>query len=427
MSQPLRGLAAVALLLVLGLVSPGCNREPGPSPDQARPATTQAPPATGEANAQAAAANDLGLRLYPQLQRDAKTPNVFLSPLSIHLALAMTYNGAAGKTAEAMAKTLGLAGKSLAEVSAAAKSLLAQLAGDKGAKLLLADSLWCDPRVTFLPAFLEVNKANYAAEVRNTDFRDAQKAADLINGWTKDKTQGKIPQIVEARDLTQAALVLVNALYFKGTWDKPFEKGQTQPGPFHLAGGKTKTLPMMQRWGKMEYRETESYQAVRLPYQGATTRMIVFLPKPGKTPAEVLGTLTAKAWPALMAEQWKGDGHLALPRFKADYAHSLAPALTALGMGVAFDQSQADFSKMADLKTAGGAIWISDVLHKCVLEVNEEGTVGAAATAVPMEMKTAAAPAEKQFEMVVDRPFVLAIEQIGTGSLLFVGAIGEPG
>ncbi|MHB0938119.1 MAG: serpin family protein [Armatimonadota bacterium] len=374
------------------------------------------------------AMNDLGFRLFAKL--NTGNENVFISPASIELALAMTYNGAGGATKTAMAKALGIGELTEEELNNGNNGLLALMKNpDPKVELAIANSLWGRQGITFKPDFLQRVGKSYQAKLTTLDFLQPQ-AADTINDWVSDNTRGKIPTLVSPPMLRDAYLVLINAIYFKGAWTTPFDKEQTQDGPFTLPDGTKKTLPMMRQTGDFAYQENDAFQAVSLPYGSGDVVMDIFLPRPvvrsedfrrSLTAAkeDFRKSLTAANWSAWQKAFRKREGTIVLPRFKAKYETALKNPLTALGMGHAFSD-QADFSGMIE----GERAQITDAIHKTVLEVNEEGTVAAGVTGVIVGVT--AMPADPPFRMIVDRPFFLAIRHVPTGTVLFMGMINNP-
>jgi serine protease inhibitor len=361
------------------------------------------------------AQNDLGLRLFDSLVQEQPDNSVLISPTSIGLALALVYNGAAGETERQMAATLALKGIALQEVNQAAARLMAELQNvPGGVQLALANSLWLRHSAGLHPAFVERAQAAYQAELRNVDFGRAAAVAAQINEWTAGQTRQKIRNLVSEQALDPATLfVLVNALYFKGAWTTPFDPTRTRPALFRAATGERQETPRMGRSGEFDYLETAAFQAVSLPYSDGRFRMLVSLPRPGTSPGRLPQLLQAHGWPNRLRLR-KSDGFLALPRFKIEYGAELSSHLATLGMGAAFSRN-ADFSAMT-----AEQVWIQMVQHKTFLEVNEEGSEAAAATAVSI---VAAAMFSDRFEMIVDRPFFCAIQDNNTGALLFVGQI----
>jgi serine protease inhibitor len=365
-----------------------------------------------------AANTKFGFKLFSEIVKTDSNTNVFVSPSSVTMALAMTYNGANGSTQEAIAQTLELQGLSLQEINssnAALKTLLEN--PDSGVQLAIANSLWANQDATFNPDFLQRNREFYQAKVTNLDFKDAS-APNIINNWVKENTNGKIDKIVQELSPDQV-LFLINAIYFKGNWTDKFDKNKTKEYPFFAASGQQKPHPMMSQNGDYKYLETENFQAVSLPY-GKDGRMsfYVFLPRKNSNLTAFYPTLNAENWDKWMAQFSKRQGSIRLPRFKMDYEVTLNDALKALGMGEAFS-NKADFSGM------GKNFAISEVKHKTFVEVNEEGTEAAAATSVEMKFTSAFEPTIKPFEMIVDRPFFACIRDNQTGSILFMGSIVE--
>ena len=367
------------------------------------------------------AINDLGFRLFAEMSRADGDKNIFISPASIELALAMTYNGAGGTTKTAMAKAMGLGALTLDDVNKGNAQLLSLLKSpDPKVELAIANSLWGRQGLTFKQDFLRRVGTSYQAKLTTLNFAKPQ-AADTINTWVSDNTRGKIPTLVDPPMLEDAVLVLVNAIYFKGAWTTPFDTKQTQDGPFTLANGTKKTMPMMRQRDSLRYLETESFQAVSLPYGEGNVVMDVILPKPGVTPAAFHGSLTAANWNRWARQFRSREGMIVMPRYKAQFETSLKPALTALGMGIAFTDN-ASFPGL--LEGVQKRLLISDAIHKTVLEVNEEGTVAAGVTGVVVGVTSM--PMDPPFEMVVDRPFFVTIRDNPTGVLLFMGMINNP-
>jgi len=371
-----------------------------------------------------AANNDFGFKLFGKLTSSAPTKNVFISPSSIAFALAMTLNGADGETKDAMARALSLSEMTLDEVNAASAGLMNELLNaDEDVELSIANSLWARLGVQFLPGFIRANRSHYDAEVTALDFA-SPKAAPYINTWVSNKTQGKISGIVDDPIDPMAIMFLLNAIYFKAAWTEPFDPEATREADFHLLTGETKRVQRMRLFHDFRYLETDSFQAVSLPYGSRRLSMYVFLPAETTGLAAFQSALTRENWERWMAKFSYREGLLALPRFKVEYGAELNSALAALGMGVAFDGQSADFSLMAQTDLN---IFISAVRHKTYIDLDEYGTEAAAVTSV--EMSLTAAPMEdgpEPFEMIVDRPFVIAIRDNDTGALLFLGCIVEP-
>lgn len=401
-------------------------REPAPTATApagggARPvARGEISPALVEAN------NRFGLKLFANLRDADAAGNVFISPASVAIALAMTYNGAGGETQQAMAGALELNGLSLDEVNQSYAALLQTLAtADPKVTLSIANSLWGRQDVAFRQDFLARVKLFYEAEVSALDFSDPA-TVNAINAWVSEKTNRKITRILD-RIADDAILFLINAIYFKGAWVKAFDPQVTREQPFILLDGSQKQVRMMSRSGEFSYLRGDDFQAVSLPFGAPDTEsrfsMVVLLPDESSSLDALTARLTAEQWATWMGQFVWSPGFLAMPRYTLEYEAGLNNALSALGMGVAFDPQRADFSPMVDLRPEN--VFISNVKHKTFIEVNEEGAEAAAVTSVEMGV-TSAREEPERFTMIVERPFLVAIRDDHSGALLFVGAIVSP-
>ena len=376
------------------------------------------------AKALAGGYNRFGFDLIRREASLAGEENVFISPVSVALCLGMAYNGAGGSTAEEMAGILGVLSIDLGAFNGANGKLVKQLSDTgKGITLSIANSLWLSDGFPFRKEFINRNKEHFGAGVFQLETEKE------INRWVKERTGGMIPSIIDSVDPADIA-ILVNAIYFKGEWTVEFVEDLTEDKPFHSSKGE-KTVPMMKRSGKLDCHENELFQAVRLPYgkgtsdeglSGGGTSMYVFLPSGENTLADLTGKLSLEAWKMWAGALAERDGTIEIPRFRAEYFSRLNGTLSGMGMKEAFKRS-ADFSNLCECEP--GDVYISDVYHKAVVEVNEKGTEAAAVTAIRMKL-TSAMPIEKPFHMVVDRPFLMAIVDDETGLILFMGAISDP-
>lgn len=347
------------------------------------------------------------------------TTNLFISPLSVSVALAMTYNGASGKTAGEMADVLGFKGLEMGELNQSMADLTAVLErADSAVQLTVANSLWGRKGFEFRPDFLQRNAAFYRAETQILDFADPGATA-VINGWVNRSTRGLIHEIV-TQVPQDAVLYLINAIYFKGRWQTAFDPAATRDGPFYLAGGPEKTASMMSRSGSFRYAEGGGVQLVRLPYGRGRMGMYLFLPADAGGLRGFLDGLDDAVFVEWISKLATREGDVVVPRFKIEYECGLVPTLKALGMRAAFDASAADFSGMSD-----GDLVVSEVKHKAVVEVKEEGTEAAAVTSVEMKATSIAQP-QDYFSFVADRPFFFAIRDDATGTILFMGALYDP-
>ena len=368
------------------------------------------------------ATSRFAFNLYHQILKRRTGANTFVSPASVMMALAMTYNGAEGHTRQAMARALEIEGMSLEDVNRAFAELKAALApADPKIQLKIANSLWARNGVAIKPGFIERNKQDYAAEIASLDFADPA-AAETINSWVRKNTEGKIEKIV-ARINANDILFLINAIYFKGQWQFEFDKEDTKPDMFRLAGGEQKELPMMWQSGKYRYFKGKNFQSVALPYGQGSVSMYVFLPDEQTSLDQFEKELTHENWDLWMKSFGPRPGDLKLPRFKVEWDSTLNEPLKELGMAEAFDPARADFSQIAE-PISGNNLFISEVKHKTRCEVNEEGTEAAGATSVVVAVRSAP---PKKFLMKVDRPFFIAIRDNENGVLLFMGSVTNPG
>lgn len=363
-----------------------------------------------------------GFRLFAELAGKEPGKNVFISPASVSIALAMTYNGAAGKTRQAMAHTLGIEKLKPEEVNQANAALLrTYLESIPQVQLRIANSLWVNKTIHLKPAFTGKMQKAYSARIESLDFSNPQSAA-TINDWVKEATENKIPEIVSEVN-PQTALFLINAIYFKGQWRSIFYPQDTKTAPFYLPGGKQKNVEMMAQKGRYKYFKDKDIQAISLPYGQGRLSMEILLPEKGADLAAFLKKITERQWDEWMGMYQMMEGDIRLPRFKMEFATSLNGPLEALGMAEAFSREKADFS---NLLTPPPGAFISDVMHKAYVLVNEEGTDAAAATSVRIGL-TSVAPTSERFKMDIDHPFFCAIRDNQTGAVLFMGLVVTPG
>ncbi|MBN2541280.1 serpin family protein [bacterium] len=362
-----------------------------------------------------------GFKLYNEILKKDIDKNTFISPYSVSIALSMTYNGANTETKIAMQEALEYSGIELDDLNSMNLSLKEALEKtDPKVQLNIANSLWAKKGIAFVPEFMDRNEEFYQAKVITLDFGDPA-APREINNWVDENTQHKIKKIIDTID-PLAILYLINAIYFKGSWTEEFDKDLTADKPFHLLDGSTIERPMMSQHGEYKYFENDKFQAIRLPY-GDNKRlgMYVFLPGEKSGLNGFLKELSFENWEGWISQFRIMEGTIKLPRFQMEYEIGLNNALIALGMGVAFSSSEADFTEMVR-SCPEGNVFIKEVKHKTFVKVNEEGTEAAAVTMVMM----AAESESPSFLMVVDRPFFFAITDSQTGTVLFMGTVVEP-
>jgi len=378
--------------------------------------------------------------LYARLK--SQEGNLIYSPYSISTALAMTYAGARGDTAAEMEKTLRFPcekvqvdrGPAEAQVfmdvswdqgrlHAAMADLVDDLnaRGGKGAyELVVANRLWGQAGYSFLAPFLSLNQAYYGAGIETVDFARATEAArKTINTWVEDQTRDKIKELLKPGVLDSLTrLVLTNAIYFKGSWASQFKKERTADAPFHVTPDRTVDVPMMRQTEKFGYTETGDMQVLDMPYVGGELSMTILLPKKADGLGDVEASLDAGSLKTWVASLRKRKIAVFLPRFKIEFGIGLSETLKAMGMPLAFSNA-ADFSGMDGTQR----LYISAVIHKAFVEVNEEGTEAAAATAVVVGIKSAPM---RPLVFRADRPFVFLIRDRVKGSVLFIGRVTDP-
>ncbi|MGC8777912.1 MAG: serpin family protein [Candidatus Caldatribacteriaceae bacterium] len=363
--------------------------------------------------------NDFGLSLLRELW-EVKEQNLFLSPPGIEMALSAAALGARGKTQEEMLAVLGLSGMSITEI-AEENSSLSRMLNMANAKVEVrtAHSLWARAGIPFYEDFLSQVRQYYQATVESVDFADPG-TLSRINQWVKQATHAKIDQIL-SRIPQNAILILLNAIYFKGKWLYTFDPQNTQSLPFYPLSGGSKNLPTMWQKGKFRYTENGTLQAIQLPYGDTRFSMYIVLPKVPSGIGDLLRSLDTESLKNLIDTMAERKGEVYLPRFRITFEETLNEVLKSLGMREAFDPDNADFSGMLPIPPVA---FVSEVKHKSVLEVNEEGTEAAAATSVTISL-TAALP-EEPFLMRVDHPFLLAIRDERSGLFLFIGVVTDP-
>lgn len=352
--------------------------------------------------------------IFRQLNKEDGDENIFISPLSISTALSMAYQGAGSTTKEAMAKALGYGGIDTEELNKSYRKLLGHLKKtDKKVELNISNSIWIRDDEPVNDAFLKTNKKIFNAKAEVMDF-SKNSTADTINKWISESTKGKVQRMIEPPINPDVFMYLINAIYFKGQWTDSFNKDKTFSSTFNSGSGKKADVMMMSRTGSVEYASGDNYRAVRLPYGKGKTAMYVILPDESISMDEFIESLQPDFWDELNSSLTKTDDViLRIPRFKLEYGiKELKDSLSALGMSEAFSKN-ADFSGIRDNTC------ISSVMHKAVIEVNEEGSEAAGVTVVMMKATSAAEP----IRFIADRPFIFAIADKDTDTILFLGKV----
>ncbi len=372
---------------------------------------------------QVAANNDFAFDLYRTLR--SEDGNLFFSPYSISMAVAVASAGARGETGEQINATLHYVlppGQLHPVFNVLDHSLNTPEKDEPSFQLNVVSSLWGQDQFPFLPDFLALIARNYGAGIRLVDFKsDANRetARRTINDWVSQQTNQKIKDLLPQamlNDLTR--LILVNAIYFKGEWQDPFENG-TRDALFTLPGGQQVNVPMMSRRAHAPYFRGDGFQAVALPYKGDRVEMIVVLPEPGSF-SGFEQHLDRATFEHILAGLKAYDAKLYLPRFHFEYSQDMKGILEEMGMPAAFDPDQADFSGIYDQKIEPRNLFISHIAHKAFVSVDEKGTEAAAATGLVWEQVS------MPVTLRVDRPFIFAIRDRQSGSILFVGRVLDP-
>jgi serpin B len=359
--------------------------------------------------------NKFGLKLFREIVSQEGDKNIFVSPLSVAMALGMTYNGANGATREAMQNTLELQGMSLEDVNKSYRSVIDLLRGlDPKVTFQIANSIWYRQGFEVESTFVDLNRAYFDAIVRALNFADPS-AVVTINDWVNENTNGKIDKIIE-RIPDSTVMYLIDAIYFKGTWKLQFDPKKTTAQPFHLSDGSVKSCQMMAMpETDIAFFGTREFSAIDLKYGDGDYSMTILLPNRNMTLDSVMAQFTDENWRSWLGQFATEDLALQIPKFEIEYDKSLKDVLNTLGMGIAFS----DFADFTGINRQGN-LQISEVKHKTYVKVDEEGTEAAAVTSV--EIGFTSAP----FSFTVDRPFVFVIHENHSGTILFMGKIVDP-
>lgn len=396
------------LMTITALALLAACSEPGREPTEPAPVlpSDTVRSLTAQEREVAAASNRFAFDLLREANAaETSRPNLMISPLSISMALGMTLNGAAGSTFDAMRGTLDFDGLSQSDINSAYRGLIAQLkARDEKVEWGLANSIWYDRLFSAYPTFVDTVRHYFSAEVRQLDFTSAT-APQTISTWAEEQTGGRIKNLIQQISPDEV-MFLVNAVYFKAPWSKPFEPAATRDAPFTRADGSTVNVPMMMADGAFRYTTSGGIKAVEMLYADSAYSMVLWQ---GPLPTDA-------SWNNALAAMSSNRVMLRVPKFKFDYEVELKDLLTDLGMGIAFVPFQANFTKIANRDD----IFLTRVKHKSYIDVHERGTEAAAVTVVGVGV-TSMPP-----ELVFDRPFFFAIRERSTGTILFAGRVNQP-
>ncbi len=358
--------------------------------------------------------------MFSEMNADKVGENIFMSPLSISQALGMAYNGAAGETKTAMAETLKVDGIDDAAFNNGHKYLMKALNASEGVDVDINNSVWIREEYEVYQEFIDTNIEVFDAYVERLDFSE-DSAAETMNKWIEDKTNGLIDHMIDPPIDPLVVMYLINTIYFKGEWKEAFDKEDSRDRQFTGYDGVTDEVPSMFRKGDYRYAKTDDYRIIALPYEEDDVAMYLVLPEGYDDVNQLIGQMTPELWYAMQDGMREIESiPVVLPKFKIEYGiEDLVPALESMGMGIAFDEFDADFSRISE---TGDRLYISRVLHKAVVEVDEQGTEAAAATVVEMKEESAEIdPAQ----FIADRPFMFIIADEKDGSILFMGKVDE--
>ena len=364
------------------------------------------------------AENKFGFELFREIYAyDTEAVNTMVSPLSVSLALAMTYNGANSETKTAVEKTLKVYGLTTDDINQSYKSLVSALKSlDPKVLLEIANAIYYRQDFSVESDFISTNRNYYNAEVEELDFTSPQ-ALITINNWVAEKTNDKIKSIIKEIRPTHV-MFLLNAIYFKGIWQNEFDEDNTSEMPFYTEGGKTVQIPTMSKSDAVAFTQNNTFSAIELPYGTGSYNMYVFLPHDNKTLQDIVDELNEDSWSAWLENfSEKVNVDIYLPRLKYEYEIKLNDPLSSMGMGIAFG-GNADFTGI----NREGGLYIDYVKHKTFIEVNEEGTEAAAVTVVAVNKLSAT----QNILFHAKRPFFYAITEKSTGAVLFMGTVKNP-
>jgi serine protease inhibitor len=369
-----------------------------------------------------ASSNEFGFEFFKRaVAVSDNSVNMMVSPLSISMALGMMRNGSANATLDSMNRTLFVSGLSEAEINEAYKSIIETFRSlDPNVKMQIANSIWNRQGFTVSSDFLNSNKNYFDAEITSLDFSNPE-SVNTINTWVDDKTNHLIKKIVDQIP-DEAVMYLINAIYFKGQWKYQFEPKDTKELDFLINGTNVK-VPTMRQKTNLRYFKGENFEAVEMPYNQGNFNCTVLLPEAGKTINDIAPAMTLANWTSWVDQFMEYEVTLEIPKFKYEYEEkNVKPVLADMGMGIAFDDNLADFSRI----NPDYQLFISDIKHKTFIETNEEGTEAAAVTSVEVGT-TSINPDEPQPVLLqVNRPFIYLITEKSSQTILFIGVVNDP-
>ena len=420
-----------AFWIVVALTALACSDdpvEPGPAepaipetPEPPDPAPTDSiiiPPRSASAEAEVLEkSNAFAWTFLPAMMAADPDANVLVSPLSASMALGMALNGARGTTYEQMQATLGFEDLALDTINNGYRGLMIDLpAADSLVSTQIANSAWHRNGFEVNQNFLDKVRAFFDAEVAGLDFSDPS-AADTMNQWVSDKTNGRIEEIIEPPIDSQTMLFLINAIYFKGPWKYEFDPEKTRDAPFHISEGESQSIPMMDLTAEFGFGASGGLQIVELPFGEGAFAMTVLVPGGRSSIDTEIESMDAARWQGMLDSLGTREVRVVLPRFRVEYDKSLKEVLQSLGMTDAFVPDVADFT---GISASSPPLYISEVKQKTFVEVAEEGAEAAAATSVEVGVKSLPP------SVVANRPFAYLIRERESGAILFAGVLRRP-
>ncbi len=359
--------------------------------------------------------NEFAFDFFKKVYESETEENFMISPVSLSLALGMTYNGADGDTKTAFENVFKY-NKSTQEINDFNKNLITKLSSSQdGSVMEIANSIWIEQNFPVKNNFIQTNQTYFDAEVQNLDFSNVN-SVNTINSWVSGKTHDKIPEIITEIS-PDAVMFLINALYFNASWKYEFDPEDTESAVFNTGSG-TKNVEMMTHTSTLAFAQNDLFTSVVLPYEQEKFSMVILLPNEGKSTDDIADELNQENWNNRQNAYDSTKIALYLPKFKLSYKNKLNDELIELGLGNAFSPTLANFSKISDIST-----FISFVLQKTFIDVNEEGTEAAAVTIVGIEY-TSIGEGAREFN--VNKPFIYLIKENLTGSICFMGKVGSP-
>lgn len=424
---PLVALAiAIVVLIVIGIFQkfePVFNKSAVITPTlvpTSIPQETATPTPTQVSTQTLSQAHNLfGLNIFKQLNAEDNNKNIIISPTSLSLAFTMLYNGASGQTQTVLDQALGYSKKLKSEgINEQTQQLMNSLQnGD--VTLSIANSLWIRQDFPVISAYIDKNKDYLDALVNTLDFNKGD-AATKINNWVKDNTNNKITGIISPPIPDGLMMMLVNAVYFKGTWTYTFDKDFTKDDTFYSSSGNQQVQFMHQTRNDFKYFANDIFQSVSLPYgENKRFAMNLFVPNCGRHTKDIINALDANTWQEWMDSYQQSKGTIALPKLKLEYSKGLIPTLKTLGLSNIFSDTT-DFSLISD-----EPLQVGSVKHKTFIEIDEEGTEAAAVTSIGMVATSVQNP-DPGFSLIANKPFLLTITDTKTNEILFIGLINDP-